>query len=85
MTIVNEYISYKIYPKGVKSDVVESDIERYGIRTIYPISNPGVKRLNGFLKKIGKLPDNCDFQKEFVIYFIDYDKAPKEIPPFEEE
>ena len=85
MQRVNDYISYKVYPKGVKSDVIEEDIASSGIKTIYPVSKPGVKLLNGFIKKIGSLPKECDFKTQFVVYFIDYSKAPPSVPPIEED
>lgn len=85
MVRVNEYIQYKIYPKGVKSEVVESDITLSGVKHIYPISKPNSKLLNGFIKKIGSLPKECDFKTQFVIYFIDYSNAPNEYPPYEND
>lgn len=85
MVRVNEYIQYKIYPKGVKSEVVESDITLSGVKHIYPISKPNSKLLNGFIKKIGSLPKECDFKTQFVIYFVDYSNAPKEYPPYEND
>lgn len=84
MQRVNEYIQYKIYPKGIKTDIVEADITLSGAKNIYPISKPNGKLLNGFLKKIGHLPKECDFKTQFVIYFIDYDNAPSDIPPYQE-
>jgi len=84
MVQVNDYIWYKIYPKGVKDAIIESDISSSGISTIYPISKPYTKFLNGFIKKIGHLPKECDFKTHFVVYFVDYKNAPKEIPLIEE-
>lgn len=80
MVRVNEYIQYKIYPKGVRTDIVESDITLSGVKDVYPISKPDGKLLNGFLKKIGHLPKECDFKTHFVIYFIDYEHAPSSQP-----
>lgn len=84
MVRVNEYISYKIYPKGTKDNVIEEDIHLSGAHDIYPISKPSVRLLNGFIKRIGHLPKDCDFKTQFVVYFIDYNNAP-EIPPLDEE
>ena len=83
MVKVNDYISYKVYPKGVESSVVLNDIKTSGITSIYPVSKPNVKLLNGFIKKIGSLPKECNFTTHFVIYFIDYQKAPITIPAIE--
>lgn len=84
MVRVNDYISYKVYPKGVKTELVESDITLSGVKHVYPICKPNGKLLNGFLKKIGQLPKECDFKTQFVVYFIDYDRAPSEIPPYQQ-
>lgn len=81
MVRVNDYISYKVYPKGVKESVIEEDITLSGVSHIYPISKPNTKLLNGFLKRIGSLPKECDFKTQFVIYFVDYSKAPDREPP----
>lgn len=83
MVKVNDYISYKVYPKGVDSSVVLTDIRNSGTSNIYPVSKPSIKLLNGFIKKIGSLPKECDFATQFVIYFIDYKKAPLPIPCIE--
>jgi hypothetical protein len=85
MVKVNDYISYKVYPKGVKSEVIEADITLLGVKHVYSISKPNVKLLNGFLKKVGSLPKDCDFKTHFVMYFINYALAPKEIPSYEDE
>lgn len=85
MQRVNEYIQYEIYPKGVKAEIVESDIKLSGVKHIYPISKPNGKLLNGFIKKIGHLPKECDFKTQFVIYFIDYENAPSNIPSYEDK
>lgn len=81
MVRVNEYIQYKIYPKGVNTKEVEEDITLSGVKHIYPISKPNTKLLNGFIKKIGKLPKECDFKTQFVVYFIDYENAPSKLSP----
>lgn len=85
MQQVNDYIWYKIYPKGVKDSVIEADITSSGIKSIYTVSKPNTKLLNGFIKKVKHLPKECDFKEQFIVYFIDYERAPHEAPLIDED